>query len=238
LRNLHGLGPLLGFIGVALATTTACGGQRVKLPSDFDKGMDHFVTDGRDGPSETGEDEEYELGPYLVKGVKRNLTIDQGWDIFEDFEPARKSGYRYSLSGGGSKKLTGKCAEQAPKKTKKLDGTVETEEEEGVACICELSGAIAAQVRVRDLAGEYGGQLNVADALANVVGIYRLVDGERIKGRPAGYSAEDENGALAAIETLPGEAHVWLKRRLKEPGRRRLVCALAGLMLWFPEEDD
>jgi hypothetical protein len=205
------------------------------VPNEFDDGMDKYTTDGRRGKASDGVDDPIVLDPYQIEGVRRNLSGSQGFEMFEGFEALEKSGYSYRLAGG-KKKLTGKCAERAPQKTTDVDGSVTVKEQLGLACSCERDGKSVAQAFVEDLGGEYGGPLVVGTVAAKLTGVYSLSNGEKLKGRPAGYTVDDESGAVAAVEVLPGEARLWIKHGLEEPGRTRLVCTLVGVVLWLPEE--
>jgi len=221
--------------GLALGAVAGCGGRHMALPAGFDDGMDQYATDGRRGKASDGVDDPIGLDPYQIEAVKRDLSGSQGFEMFEGFEAAEKSGYSYRL-GGGKKKLTGKCAERAPQKLTDVDGSVTVKEQWGLACSCERDGKSVAHAFVEDLGGEYGGPVVVGPATAKLTGVYSLSNGDKLKGRPAGYTVEDENGAIAAVEVLPGEARLWLRHGLEEPGRTRLVCTLVGVMLWVPGE--
>jgi hypothetical protein len=226
-----------GLSSLALVAVVCCGGTHIVLPAEFADDMDRLAAEGDWGAAAGGDEEAFEIGPYKIDGVTRGLTISEGFDKFENFEPAPKGAYRYSFAGGGAKKLAGKCAVRAPKETKRLDGTVIAERELSLACTCERGGDIVARVFVEDLAGEYGGPLVVRDVEAQATGVYKLDNGEQLKDRPAGYRIEDASGPVAAAEVLPGAGHVWIKRGLEEPGRREMMCVLAGLMLWiWPEQ--
>ncbi len=221
--------------GVVLVVMSGCAGRHMALPEGFDDGMDQYTTDGRRGRASDGADEPIALGPYQVENVKRDLSHSKGFEMFEGFQPAPKSGYSYRLAGG-KKKLTGKCAERAEKKETDLDGSVTTKKLIGLACTCELEGHSVAHAFVEDLGGEYGGPLVVGPVEAKMAGVYKLSNGDKLKGRPAGYRVDDDAGAVAAMDVLPGEARVWIKHGLVEPGRAHLVCSLVGLMLWLPTE--
>ena len=224
---------ILGMVSqVALVAVAGCGGPHIKVPAEYDEGMDLLTADGRDDFTEDGAEEEYQLGPYRIHGVQRNLSGLKGFDMFEGFEPDKKGGYRYSLSGGGAHKLTGKCAIRSAQADKELDGSLTTQEQASLGCTCEAKNKSVAHVFVEDLAGEYGGPLVVGNQQARATGVYRLDNDDKVKGRPAGYIIEDTEGAVAAADVLPGEGHVWVKQGIEEPSRRRLVCAIAGLMLW------
>jgi hypothetical protein len=231
----HGLGVLRVVTGVALVAVVGCGGRHMAPPKGFDDGMDKYTTDGRRGNASDGVDDPIQLDPYQIEAVQRNLSGSQGFEMFEGFAALEKSGYSYRL-GGGKKKLAGKCAERAPQKMTDVDGSVTVKEQLGLACSCERDGKSVAHAFVEDRGGEYGGPLVVGPAQAKLTGVYGLSNGEKVKGRPAGYTVEDENGAVAAVEVLPGEASLWVKHGLEEPGRTRLVCALVGVMLWLPEK--
>jgi len=225
---------------VALVVVAGCGGPHIKVPAEYDKGMDLFTADGRDDFTEDGAEEEYTLGPYRIHSVQRNLSGLKGFGMFEGFKPDKKGGYRYSLSGGGAHKLTGKCAMRSAQQEAELDGSLMTQEQASLGCTCEAKNESVAYVFVEDLAGEYGGPLVVGSQQARATGVYRLDNDDKVKGRPAGYLFEDTEGPVAAADVLAGEGHLWLKKGIKEPSRRRLVCAIVGLMLWptEPQEAD
>ena len=230
-NTLTGLG---GLTGALLVAAVGCGGPQMARPDGFKEEMDKFVAEGRDGRTPDGVEESFKIGPYTIDDVKRNLSGAEGLDMFGDFEAADKSGYRFKLSGGADNKLTGRCARPAPKKSKHLDGSVDVEKETALACSCELEGESVAYTYVEDLAGEYGGQMVASGVQAQITGVYDLDNGERVKGRPAGYRIDDDDGAVAAAGVLAGESSVWIKSSLEEPDRRRMMCILVGLMLWFP----
>ena len=217
-----------------LVAVVGCGGPQMARPDGFKEEMDKLKTEGRDGPTLDGADEAYTFGPYTVDGVKRNVKTSEGFDLFEGFEPAEAGAFRFSLKGGGEKKLSGRCAERAAKKSEALDGTVTKERELSLACVCEAGGDQVASAFVEDLAGEFGGPVIASGVDAQVTGVYELDNGERVRGQPAGYRIDDSSGPVAAAGVLPGETRVWIKSGLEEPDRRRMACILAGLMLWFP----
>jgi len=238
-QNWHGVQAWRGLSTLAVLAVVGCGGARIALPDEFNVGMDQFVTDGRSGGIKDGVEDAIEIGPYAIDSVKRNLSISKGFEVFAHFEAAPSSGYSFSFAGGGKQKLAGKCAVPVGKKTGEGDADsppAPTEERAPLACTCELEGKSVAHVMVEDLAGEYDGPLVVGDAEAHATGIYKLRSGAKQKGRPVGYEISDANGAVAAVEVLPGTAHVWIKKRLQEPGRRGLMCTLVGLMLWVPPD--
>lgn len=217
-------------------TVAACGGPRMAAPDDFTDGKVEYETDGRSGDASEGEDAEFEFGPYSVSGVRRNLDVssDELGDL-ENFAPADKRGFTYLLGGGGKTKLRAHCAERAPKKTKALDGSVTTADEEPpLACACDEAGNNVTQLFVEDLAGEYSGPLTVGGVDARVVGVYILANGDLRRGRPLGYRVEDSEGIVAGADVGSGESRVWFRKNLEEPSRRQIACALAGLMLWVP----
>ncbi len=210
-----------------------CAGRHMALPEGFDDGMDQYTTDGRRGAGTDGVDEPIALGPYQVENVKRHVSHGKGFEMFEGFRAAEKSGYSYRLTGG-KKKLTGKCAERADQKETDVDGSVTIKRLVGLACTCETEGQSVAHAFVEDLGGEYGGPLVVGPVEAKIAGVYKLSNGDKLKGRPAGYRVDDDAGAVAAMDVLGGEARVWIKHGLVEPGRAHLVCNMVGLMLWLP----
>jgi hypothetical protein len=222
-----------GLGALAWLAVAGCGGAKIALPVEFDDGMDQLVTDGRNGDARDGTKDAIEIGPYTIDGVKRGLSGSKGFEAFDGFEAIDKSGYSFSLAGGGKQKLSGKCAMPAAKPPKEGEAATPTDERPALACVCELGGKTVARVLVEDLAGEYGGPLVVGDVDARAVGVYKLRSGDKLVGRPAGYEVDDATGAVAAVEVLPGSSHVWIKKRLLEPGRRGLMCTLAGLMLWI-----
>lgn len=214
---------------LVLVTVASCGVPHMALPKEFKRDMAQLTTDGRKG----GAGSEFELGPYKVESIERRLSNTEGFDVFENFEPATRGGYRFSLSRGGKGKLSGKCAPPEPKKNVDLDGSVIVKEESSLACVCEQKGKEVARLFLEDLGGEYGGPLVVGEVQARATGIYKLDNGEK-QPRPAGYRVDDDSGPVSALDVLSGEARVWLKNGLEEPGRSRLVCAMVGLMLWTP----
>jgi hypothetical protein len=200
-------------------------------PTEFNDGKVEYETDGRSGDASEGESADFKFGPYEVSGVKRNFTAD-GFDQQKGFAPADKRGFSFLLAGGGDTKLRGTCTELGPKGKK--GESVSTEGEPPLACACEVASVTVSELFVEDLAGEYNGPLTVGDVEARIVGGYILDNGDLLKGRPMGYRIEDSEGTVAAADTLPGEARVWLRKALEEPNRRHIACALAGLMLWVP----
>lgn len=235
LGNGYGVGVHSGAISAALVLVAGCGRPHMAVPTDFVDDRIEFETVGRAGDDSEGEDALFEFGPFKVSGVKRNLTIDDGFENLEAFEPAKQRGFRFKLAGGGKTTLEGQCSERAPRRTKDLDGSITVEQDApSLACTCKSSGTAVTQLFVEDLAGQYGGPLIIGDVGARVVGGYKLDSGERLQGRPAGFRVEEPDGTVAAAGILPGEAHVWLSTRLDKVDRQRIACALAGLMLWVP----
>jgi hypothetical protein len=227
------LGP---FWGLALITAVGCGGgaasgggAHMAVPKDFSKDLDQLTIQGRDGKSKGP----FEFGPYRVDRVKPKSFTAADFDMFDNFEPAEEGSYQFPLTGK-KEKLTGQCAQPAPKKTTDLDGTVTVEKHSALACWCAMGKKSVAELFLEDLAGEYAGQVVIGEVKARVGGIYKLENGDKLEDRPAGYRVDDEDGPVAAIDALPGEAHVWLKHGLQEPERQRLVCTLVGMMLWDP----
>lgn len=204
------------------------------LPADLSHGMEKLTTDGRSGDADDGIDEPILLGPYTIEGVKRNLSERTGFDVFPDFEPADREGYSFWIGGGGSGRLAGKCAPPAPKKIEDVDGSVTYKYRSALGCVCELAGKNVSHVFVEDLAGEYGGPLVVGEVEAQATAIYKLDSGDKLKDRPAGFRVDDQDGAVAAVDVLDGEARFWIKRDLADRDRRPLICTLVGLMLWIP----
>ncbi len=222
--------------GFALAAV-GCGGPQMAQPDGFGDNMQVLETDDRDGPSEDGSEEEYTIGPYKVRNVKRNQTNSDGFDQFDDFEPANKSVYRYVFGGGEGIRYAGKCGLRAPKSTKDVDGSVSTERDVSLACFCQEGKDNVGRVFVEDLAGEYGGPVSIGDVEAQATGVYKLDNDDKRRAFPAGWRIDDDNGEVAAVGTMPGESTVWVKKGIKEPGKSKLMCLLAGLMLWFPPEE-
>jgi hypothetical protein len=225
----------LGSLALAAA---GCGGPQMAEPDGFADNMQMFETDDRDGPTEDGSEEEYAIGPYQVRNVKRNQTISEGFDQFDNFEPKKKGVYRYVFSGGEGIRYSGKCALRAPESTKDVDGSFSTDKEVSLACFCQENEDSVGRVFVEDLAGEYGGPLRIGDIEAQATGVYKLDNDDKRKAYPAGWRIDDDNGEVAAAGTMPGESTVWIKKGIKEPDKSKLVCLLAGLMLWFPEEPE
>lgn len=224
-------------LGTLALATTACGGAQVAKPDDFGEKTQRLETVGRDGDASEGEDAAFDLGPYSVRGVDRGLTFKGGFDDLDGFRPAPQRGYRFELRSRrkGSTTLQGKCSERAAKTIEDLDGSRKViEEEAALACICEEPGTALTRFYVEDLGGQYGGPIAVAGVSGRVVGAYELDDGDRLVGRPAGFRIEDQEGTVAAGGILPGDTRVWIRQRLAEEDKQRLVCALAGLMLWVP----
>jgi len=221
----------LGLTGAAVSVA-GCGKVHMAAPEGYDTGMDRLTTVGRaDTDDETGAG--FKLGPYKIGDVKRNQSIQKGFDDIKDFKPAKKGGFRYELAGGADGKLDGQCMPRAIKKKSRLDGSIDVEDEKPtLGCTCALNGDTVAHLFVEDLAGEYGGPVIVGDVQARALGTYKLENGDELDELPAGYRIWDGHGAVAAAEVVTGEAHVWLKEGLLEPDRRRIVCVMAGLMLW------
>jgi hypothetical protein len=225
------------FLGLALITTLGCGGAgaagggaHMALPSDFSKDLDQLTIQGRSGSGK----EPFEFGPYQVDRVEPKSFTATDFDMFDNFEPAEEGGYRFSLAGGKKEKLTGKCAQPAPKKTEDLDGTVIVQKQSALACWCELGKKSVAELFLEDFAGEYAGKLVIGEVSARASAVYKLENGDKLEDRPAGYRVDDDGGPVAAIDALPGEGRVWIKHGLQEPERQRLVCGLVGMRLWDP----
>lgn len=225
-------------VGALTASTVllGCGGPQMAAPDDFHDGRVTLETDGRRGDETEGEEAAFSFGPYRVNNIRRDMTIDEGFENLEDFEPAAKRGFRYKLEGGGKARLDGRCSERAPQRERSLDGkvTVKQEAYPPLACTCEESGTPVAELFVEDLAGEYNGPLLIGGVEARVVGVYELENGDMRKGNPAGFLVRDHDGTVAAAGVLPGESRVLLRKHLEEPDRRLIVCGLVGLMLWVP----
>ncbi len=219
-----------------MAGFAGCGTAAMRAPTDFDPGQVEFETDGRDGEASEGEDAAFTLGPYQVGDVRRNLSLKKsGFDGVDGFVPAKKRGYRFAVTGGGEKELTGECSEAALQTTEELDGSLSvTEDDASLACICAAAGIPVTRLFVEDIAGQYAGPFSVGGVGARVVASYELENGDRLVGRPAGFRVEDEKGTVAAAGILPGDVSVWVREGLVEPERSQLVCGLVGLMLWVP----
>jgi hypothetical protein len=224
-----------GWLFASLLAVSGCGGPQMAAPTDFSDGKVEFETDGRSGDTSEGEAAEFTFGPYSVTRVERNLTVGDGFENLEGFEHAEKRGFSFLFGGGGKTKLSATCSERAPTKNKALDGTVTVEKERtpAIACRCEEAGQTVTQLFAEDLL-DITGPLTIGDVEAKVIGAYELDNGETVKGRPVGFRVEDSDGIVAGVGVMPGESVVWFRKGLEEPGRRRMACALTGLMLWVP----
>ncbi len=218
-------GALSGFV------LAGCGGPGMKIPSDFSEGMKKMSTKGR-GSNVAGE-KGFELGPYSVSDVERGASSKSGWDVIEDFTPAREGGFRYSFRGGADRSLIGKCA---PAKGEKAGEFSVGDELEAVGCTCQKGTESVAHLFVEDLAGEYAGPLVVGDVEVRATGIYRLANDKQEKV-PVGYRVDDESGAVGGVQVLPGKATAWIRGDLRKLDRQGLACLFAGLMLYIPPKE-
>ena len=224
-------------VAVTLLAAVGCGGSTMAAPTDIGEKMLTLHSDGRDGDASEGEDASFDLGPYQIRGVKRDLTFKRGFDDLDGFKPAAQRGYRFKVKASGREKLeyTGHCAERAKKTIEDVDGSVSIiEEDAALACVCEGLGTDESRFYVEDLGGQYLGPISIGGVSARVVASYELDNGGKLEGRPAGFRVEDEEGTVAAADVLPGDSEVWLRGSVGVQDQARLVCALVGLMLWVP----
>lgn len=213
--------------GFAVALAACGGGVHMALPQDLGDTMEHFETEGRGDT--VSEEDGFTFAGYTVAHVTRGESSAKGFEVIDGFTPAKDRGYRYDFTGAG-KPLVGKCAELAPKKAGEFSSHGE---DVAIGCTCQAGTQSRGHLFLEDLAGAYGGPVVVGNVEVNAASIKDLSNGKKL-GAPAGYRLDDENGAVGAVEVIPGEAGVWLRSDLKKADRDALACLYAGLMLYVP----
>jgi hypothetical protein len=215
-------------------------------PQDFAGYSEYWVAANRSGAGGLFADESFELGPYRVTEVKRDLLSSSGsfslgpltWD-------KTASGFSYVLQGEGER-LLGRCERREGETRLPLWGNqIPLQASFGLKCDCQSAGPQDA-----------GGPANSARLELASASSWKIEDawvperlqlninGHSFSGRPfdhqgqtisdgfafVGFRFDGSVGPAAAVGLFsPGE--VWLHQSLPVAQKAVMSCALAGLLL-------
>lgn len=222
----------LGLFVVVGLGSAACGpSARMVAPSDL-AGQSR-VLEVADRSKATGAlvNEGFKLGEYQITEVDRDWNSSSSFGAGAYGAGKKTTGYTFQLKAG-STTWKGTCASLAKGKSV---GNISFANSTDVTCEC-ASGEEKVTLKVGGKTEATGGTFTAGAKTYQVTGIDET-DKSYFGAKPVGYRLDDGDSPYAAVETMrPGR--VWLHKDVSEPEAAATSCALAGMMLYLPPDDD
>jgi len=203
--------------------------------------METFITDGRSAAKGLLVNEDFSIGPYAVRNVRRGAEYGGETTFGAYSKQNSESGYRYQFVKNDTLLFDGRCEllSNSSKIKLRLDTSITLTNQHILSCWCGAAAeqpALSADIAWSDI-----------DAIGNVSHLQDeyLIHSEfaqnsgHISATQVGYKLEGPNSStvVAAAETvMPGK--IWLREGLTEEQKEAFSCLFSGLMLFSPPDVD
>jgi hypothetical protein len=182
--------------------------------------------------------EDFQVGPYQVSHVKRGWTSSDSSSLGLFSSKTQKQGFSYRFKG--QRDWDGSCEYRSKEQGLKIGMQLENNKA-ALDCSCR-HGEQTVRLELKDEWKPLEGRLYVggAEYRMSQIAERRTQNGmpveQSLKSPALGYRVDSLRGsAIAAVEVLhPGR--IWQQRQLPADQREPMACALAGLMLYGPQD--
>lgn len=220
---------LLVMVGLG---TVACGpGARMVAPADLAGQSKVLEVANRSTATGALVNESFQLGEYQITDVDRDWNSSSSFGAGAYGSGKKTTGYTFQLKASGTT-WKGTCASLAKGTSM---GDLSFANSTDVTCECR-SDKEKVTLKVGGQTAATSGTFKAGAKTYQVTGIDKT-DKSYFGAKPVGYRLDDSGSPYAAVETMrPGR--VWLHKDVSEPEAAATSCALAGMMLYLPPDDD
>ncbi|OYU26749.1 MAG: hypothetical protein CFE41_14835 [Burkholderiales bacterium PBB2] len=226
---------LATLLGVSACVTTP---TRMAAPGDLGQTAEVLDVGARAQGTGLFAAEDFQVGPYQVSHVKRGWTSSEGSSLGLFSSKTQKQGFSYRFKG--QRDWDGSCEYRSKEQGLKIGVQLENNKAT-LDCSCR-HGEQTVRLELKDEWKPLEGRLYVggAEYRMSQVAERRTQNGmpveQSLKSPALGYRVDSLRGsAIAAVEVLhPGR--IWQQRQLPAEQREPMACALAGLMLYGPQD--